>query len=299
MYSILLIITGALVIPGIIIRTRSLLSGRKGPGMFQPWHNLLLLARKGSVFSRSSGLIQQAAPSLMLSSILAAALLVPGAGKSGILSFPFDFVVFAGLMALSRFLLVLAALDAGSSFEGMGASREALYGILAEPSFFMLTGALAVFTGHDTFSSLFNALPGHTLGYYAATLPAMYVLFIIMIIETGRIPVDDPRTHLELTMIHEVMVLDLSGIDLAILQLAGYIKFGIFSSLIAACATQASWSVPVQLAFGLAVQGLNAVSIGVLESFRARNRMNKNPQYILAITAVSLLIFMLAILTLI
>ncbi len=298
MYPILLVITGAILIPGFIARTRSVSAGRKGPGMFQHLYNVRLLLRKGNVISSTSGAVQQVAPSVVLASVLLSALFIPFAGKPGILSFSYDFVFFACILGLSRFWMIIAALDAGSSFEGMGASREALYGMLAEPAFFLLVGALALITGHDSFVSVFSAGDAFNMGYYFAALLGAYILFNVMLVENSRIPLDDPRTHLELTMIHEVMVLDFSGIDLAMVQVTSFLKYGIFSSLIAGSIIPPTWPLPLQIATAVGLQGFTGIAVGVLESFKARNRLNKNPQYILTISAIALLVLILALLTL-
>jgi formate hydrogenlyase subunit 4 len=296
MYPIILILIGAFLIPGIIGRTKSIFSGRKGPGIMQPVYNLILLTKKGSVIGKNSGIVQQIGPVLVLSSVLTAALIVPFAGRPGIISFDYDFVMFAYLLALSRFWIIISALDTGSSFEGMGASREALYGLLLEPAFFIFFGSFALLTGNSSFVSLINAPVNAGLSYYFAAMLGIYILFSSMLIENSRMPYDDPKTHLELTMVHEVMLLDLSGIDLVFIQLSNFLKFGIFSCLMASCILPSSISMYFIFVLALAVQIATGFAIGLVESFQARNRLNKNPQFILALTAIALVITMIALL---
>jgi formate hydrogenlyase subunit 4 len=296
MLPILLILIGALLIPGLIGKTRSFFSGRMGPGLLQPLYNLILLLHKGTVIGDGSSIIQQVGPALVLASVVTSALLVPFAGMPGIISFDYDFVMFAYLLALSRFWIIITALDSGSSFEAMGASREALYSLLLEPAFFIFLGSFALLTGNSSFVSLIHAPVNAGLTYYLAAMLGMYILFSSLLIENSRMPYDDPRTHLELTMVHEVMVLDLSGIDLACIQLANFLKFGIFSCLMAGCIIPSSIPAYLKFPMVLLVEVATGFAIGFIESFQARNRLNKNSQFILALTSVALVITMLALL---
>jgi len=296
MYPILIIVVGSFLIPGLIGRTRSILSGRKGPGILQPLYNLILLTKKGSVIGKESSIVQLFGPVLVFSSTLTAALFVPIAGMPGLISFDYDFVMFAYLIALSRFWIIISAMDTGSSIEGMGASREAFYGLLLEPAFFIFLGSFALLTGNSTFASLINPPDNAGLSYYFAAMLGMYILFSSLQIENSRMPYDDPKTHLELTMIHEVMLLDLSGIDFALIQLSNFLKFGIYSSLMAGCILPSSFPIYFIFLFALLVQMATGIAIGFIESFQARNRLNKNPQFILALTAVALVILMIAML---
>lgn len=295
MLSFILIVLCALFFTGIVNRTRSILSGRKGPGILQPMKNVILLLRKGSVFSNSSSFIFQIAPIIALASTIVAILLVPFGKYSSVISFKGDFILFIYLLALGRFAIILNALDTASSFEGMGASREALYGMLIEPAFFMLLGAFAMITGHTTFLDISQVF--QTGGMHGAILGvlAAFILFNIMLVETSRLPIDDPRTHLELTMIHEVMVLDNSGFDLGLITLNSFLKFSLFSALIAFCITPPELSIWIHLGVFFAVELACAVTVGFFESFRARNRMAKNPSYLISITAIGLLTFIAAI----
>lgn len=290
MLSIVLILIAALFFTGIIIRTKSLASGRKGPGLLQPVFDVYRLFRKGVVYSETSSFIFRIAPTIYFASVLMAVLLVPFGQSRGVLSFSGDFVFFAYVLALGKFFMIVAALDTGSSFEGMGASREALYSMFAEPAFFILMGSLALLSGQTSFHEIFADLHiGSQISYALAAL-ATFVILMIAMIENSRMPVDDPKTHLELTMVHEVMILDNSGFDLGLILSAGYLKFAIYGTLIVNLFIGV---IPYQYAIPafFAIQFLMAVAIGLIESFMARFRMSHNPQFIVALTSVSLLIF--------
>ena len=290
MLSALLILIAALFFTGIINRTKSMASGRKGPGVLQPLFDVWRLFRKGSVYPATAGILFRVAPTICLASIFMALLVVPFGREKGLLSFSGDFVFFAYVLALGRFLSIVAALDTGSSFEGMGASHEALYGMLAEPAFFVLMGSLALLTGHTSFHEIFNALHlGSWVSYALATL-ATFVLVMIAMIENSRMPVDDPKTHLELTMVHEVMILDHSGFDLGLILTAGYLKFALFGALVVNLfigMVPTGYAIPL---FFLIQTGM-AITIGGIESFMARFRMSHNPQFITVLTSVALLVF--------
>jgi len=288
MTSLILIIISAFFFNGIIGRVKSICAGRKGPGILQPVKDVIRLFRKGSVYSEVSGPVFKLAPAVYLASVVIACMCIPFGTKPGVLSFNYDFVFFAYALALGKFFCIIGALDTGSSFEGMGASREATYSMLAEPAFFLILGSLALMTGNNSFQSIFaNLHPSNPMSWALAVI-AIFVFLILAMIENSRMPVDDPKTHLELTMIHEVMVLDNSGIDLGLIFVTGYLKFAMYSALIA---NLLIGSIPV--GFGIpvffAVQAVCAIIIGINESFTARFRMNHNPQFIFALACIALL----------
>jgi len=297
MLSLILILLTALFFTGIVNRAKSIFSGRKGPGVFQPVKDIIRLFRKGSVKSETTSFVFGMAPSVYLSTVIMAALVVPFGHIKGVVSFSGDFVFFAYILALGKFFSIIAALDTGSSFEGMGASRAALFSMFAEPAFFVLMGSLALLTGYTSFHEIFAAFHlGSPISYALAVLAA-FVLGMVMMIENSRMPVDDPKTHLELTMIHEVMILDYSGIDLGLILCAGMLKFAVFGALIVNLFIGiVPWEFAVPMF--LAIQAGAAVITGGIESFTARFRMNHNAQFIFALTSVSLLIFFGALLIL-
>ena len=290
-----MILTASIFFPGVIVKTKALFSGRKGPGILQPWYDILRLLRKGSVYSTSSSYVFQVGATVYLGTILVAALFVPFDQHQGLISFSGDFIMFAYMLGLGRFLLIVSALDVSSGFEGMGANREAFYSMLAEPAFFIMMGSLAMFTGHTSFFDIYSDLHYNTYFAFIIAIIAGYVLVNFTLVETSRLPVDDPLTHLELTMVHEVMVLDHSGFDLGIIKSANNIKFVHFSTLSACYFIPQAWSIGLQIASYLVMQVFFAAGIGYIESFRARNKMAMNAQYILSISAISLILIFVVI----
>lgn len=290
MVSLIIILAASIFFMGIVVRTKSLASGRKGPGVLQPVKDIVRLLRKGAVFSTTTSFIFRIAPTAYLASILMAIFMLPHGNLPGFISFEGDFVMFAYLLGFGKFLMIISSLDTGSSFEGMGASREALFSMLIEPSFFIVMGSFALFTGHTSFYEIFTSLHyGSHISYLIGIMAAFVLLFVAMI-ENSRMPVDDPKTHLELTMIHEVMVLDNSGFDLGMILYATPLKFVMYGTLIANFFIgdlPLYWSIPMFFA----IQFIFAITVGIIESFMARFRMSHNPQFIFILTSVSLLIF--------
>jgi formate hydrogenlyase subunit 4 len=188
--------------------------------------------------------------------------------------------------------MVIASLDTCSSFEGMAASREALYSMLVEPACFILVGSFALLTGYTSFAGIFGALHFGSYISYGLGILASFVFLTIALIENSRMPVDDPKTHLELTMIHEVMVLDNSGFDLGLILYGTNLKFAMYGAIIANFFLTPGYEWYFSVPIYTAIQVGFAVIVGTIESFSARFRMNHNPQFILMFTSISLLIFL-------
>jgi formate hydrogenlyase subunit 4 len=268
---------------GVIQRVKSLLAGRRGPPLLQPYRDLARLLGKGAVYSPTTTWAFRAGPTLGLAAILAAGLLVPLHSGTAPLGFDGDVIAFAGLLALARFVTVLAALDTGSSFEGMGASRESAFGALAEPALFLGLAVVCVPVGTASFAAAWAGLPWETWGTaHPAMIAAVAALLLYLLAENARIPVDDPATHLELTMIHEVMVLDHGGPDL------GLVTYGAAVKLFAVGAVVVHLVFPVPADGGLSGvlvllggQLLLAVAVGVVESSMARLRLPRVPQFVI------------------
>jgi formate hydrogenlyase subunit 4 len=297
MLSLILIVIASAFFTGIIIRTKSLASGRKGPGIFQPIKDVLRLFKKGVVYSETTSFVFQIAPTIYFSSVVMAMLVVPFGRSKGIISFEGDFIFFAYVLALGKFFSIISAMDTGSSFEGMGASREALYSMFAEPAFFILMGSLALLTGHTSFQEMFASLHIGSYISYALAILGTFVLMMVAMIENSRMPIDDPKTHLELTMVHEVMILDNSGFDLGLIFTAGYLKFAIYGALVVNLFIGMfpyHYSIPMFFI----IQIVLSIGVGLIESFMARFRMSHNAQFIFVLTSVSLLIFFGALLIL-
>lgn len=277
---------------GIITRVKSIASGRKGPGLFQPMWDIFRLLKKGTIYSSTTSFIFKIAPIIYFATILSASFLLPFHNEPGLLSFQGDFIAFSYMLALGKFFMIIAALDTGSAFQGMGASREALYSLLVEPAFFILFASFAMFTGYTSFYEIYNSI--YFASYIAifAGVLAAYNLFQIIMIENSRVPYDDPKTHLELTMIHEVMVLDNSGFDLALIQFASSLKFVIFGTLISNFFFTPDFSVYMGILIFIVIQFLFAVIVGIAESFRARHKLRNNNKAIVILTPISILIFL-------
>lgn len=291
MLSLILILIASLFFTGIINRTKSIASGRKGPDVWQPLRDIYRSLKKGSVYSEVSSFVFQIAPSIYLASIIMAVLVVPIGGYKGLISFDGDFVFFAYALAIGKFFMIISALDTGSPFEGMGASREALYSMLVEPAFFILMGSFALLTGYTSMHSIFASLHFGSVISYTLGVIAVFVFVMIAMIENSRMPFDDPKTHLELTMIHEVIILDNSGFDLGLILYAINLKFALYGALIVNLFNP---GLPIYLTIPIffAVQFMFAVVVGILESFTARFRMNHNAQFIFALSSITLLIFL-------
>jgi formate hydrogenlyase subunit 4 len=264
---------------GVIHRTKARFAGRTGPPLLQPYFDLLKLWRKGSVFSSTTTWVFLAGPVAAVATALLAALLLPVAGHAPI-SFEGDAILFAYLFALGRFFTVAAALDTGSAFEGMGGAREATFSSLAEPALFF---GLLVFGRLTRSLSLSEMLTGGPAGHWPTHAAASLVLvvaalFVVLLAENSRIPFDDPNTHLELTMIHEVMVLDHGGPALGAALYGAAVKLFVLAALLVGAALPDFRESPA-LAWAATLCGLLAlaVCVGVVESVMARLRLVNVP----------------------
>jgi formate hydrogenlyase subunit 4 len=262
---------------GVVTRTKSWFSGRNGPPVFQPYRDLARLFQKGATFSPTTTAVFRLGPAAGLACALVAGLFVPLSPGGALIAFPGDLVVFAYALGLGRFLTVLAALDTGSAFEGMGASREASFSALAEPALFLGFAVLVRTTGQMSLSGMLGApLPGAWHRYGVALGLTAASLFLVFLAENCRMPVDDPTTHLELTMIHEVMVLDHSGPDFGLILCGAAVKFALLGALLVDLLLPLPQCPPLGR---VAIQsaGLLALSVGVgvVESTMARLRLNR------------------------
>ena len=292
MISFILILVSSLFFTGIVVKVKAKIAARKMPSIFQPLFDVIRLFKKGTIYSHTTSIIFKMAPLIYFASVLMAVLFIPVGSQKGLLSFEGDFVFFAYLLAIGKFMMIVAAMDTGSGFEGMGANREALYSMLVEPAFFILVGSIALFTNNISFQELFLNLHISTHLSYIIGIAAIYVLVYIAMVENSRIPVDDPKTHLELTMVHEVMVLDNSGFDLGLIHISGWLKFSIYGALISNFVINAAWVWYWQIVLFFGVQVAFAFTVGTLEAFRARNKMEKNPQWIIMLSAIAVIIFL-------
>ena len=277
---------------GIINKVKALFAGRKGPPILQLYYDIIKLFKKGAVYSHSVSWIFTTAPIVSLSALIVALMCVPFPTSGALISFRGDVIFFVYLLALSRFATVLAALDTASSFEGMGASREVMYSAIAEPAFLL---ALAVLLCKTANYSLTEIPPSLCYGKWKKEAPSYVLisasLFIILLSENCRVPFDDPNTHLELTMIHEVMILDYSGPDLGFMLYASSLKLWIFSSILVL------FVLPIPDAINSALKillyfievSIVALLIGIIESVMARLNFLKVPLLLLLATVLSLI----------
>jgi formate hydrogenlyase subunit 4 len=268
---------------GLVNRTKSLWAGRKGPRLLQSGWDLLRLLRKRPVYSAVATPLFRAGAWVVLVASVLAAMIAPILGDLAPLQFSHDFIVFAYTLGLARIFLMLSAMDVGSSFEGMGAAREASFTAFVEPALFLLIGSASVATGQTSFAGLIGHL--HQVESFRwLAVPALVVLFVLLQAEASRVPVDDPLTHLELTMVHEVMILDHSGPDLAAMQYASAIKMTTYAGLIAALLNPFDpLAAPTAcLLSSLFVMGAVAVAVGCVESLVARLRMRLVPRYLMS-----------------
>ena len=276
----LLAIMLAPLLPGAINRVKALFAGRKGPPLQQAYCDLWKLFRKGAVYSRTTTWALRAGPLVNLACLLLALAIVPLGRIPALFSFEGDLVALAYLLGLARFATVAAALDTGSSFEGMGASREVQFAVFSEPALMLGMAALVRGTGEFTLSGIYAKLPGW---FDTPEMPMILLLgagtFILFLAENCRIPVDDPNTHLELTMVHEVMVLDHGGIDLGFVLLGSCLKLWVLGAIFVGLAIPKSTGIPLaDLGLGMAGLAGLAAATGVVESVMARVRMLRVPQ---------------------
>jgi len=281
---------------GVINRTKAFFAGRKGSPLLQLYYDIFKLFQKGAVYSGTTTWIFVAGPIVGLSSVLIATMLIPFAGHPALIAFDGDIVLFIYLLGLARFFTVLAAIDTGSSFEGMGASREVQFALFAEPAFFLSLATLVRVSGQLSLSGIFtNTVMSTWVVHGPLIFLVLGALFIIFLTENSRIPVDDPNTHLELTMIHEVMVLDHGGVDLAYVLCSSSIKFWLLGTLMAGL-FQVGHSFGWALDVVIFVSGMIAlaVTVGVVESVLARFRLLKVPRFLIVATALSLVALILS-----
>ena len=281
------------IMMGLIKKTKSFWVGRKGPSIWQPLHDFIRLIKKDFVISKTTSVVFKIAPVFAIATVLFASLFVPLASGSALINVEAGIIIFAYTLGLGKFMSLISAMDTGSSFEGMGASREACFTSIVEPAFFMLVASIMALTGNYTFDSLTQIMSN--AGSYGVLIAffAVVVLFIMVLTEGSRVPVDDPATHLELTMIHEVMILDNSGSDLAIYTWANGIKMLLISSLIANIIIPSNISDWMSVILYLLIMCLISIIIGTVESGMARIRMSHVFEFIFIMSSLALVVLSL------
>jgi formate hydrogenlyase subunit 4 len=286
-------VAAAFVLPplllGVIQRTKAVAAGRRGAPLLQPTYDLVKLFRKSVVQSSTTSWVFVAGPVVAVATAVLASLLIPFGESSAPLAFPGDLVLWAYLFGLGRFFTIAAALDTGSSFEGMGGAREATFSALAEPALFLALLVLVSLRGELSLSELVGG-DGRELWATAAAPMALACvgLFIVLLAENSRIPFDDPTTHLELTMIHEVMILDHSGPLLGLALLGAAQKLFLQGALFARIVVpHPEGSALLGWATFLGSMLLLGVGIGIVESAMARLRLRQIPMLLIAASLLS------------
>jgi len=283
---------------GVINRTKAFISGRSGPPLLQTYFDLWKLLHKGAVYSHTTTWVFRAGPVVTLAATLVAAALIPFGNCDAAIFFAGDFLLFAYLLGLTRFFTVAAALDTGSAFEGMGSSREVFYASLAEPALLLGLAAVAKESVGQSLTVSLTEMHSHISGHLWANSGLVLVLvalalFVVYLAENSRVPVDDPTTHLELTMIHEVMVLDHSGPDLAFILYGAALKLWLLGSLLVGIIVPVTHVPVLDVLISLACMAVLAVITGMVESTMARLRLVRVPQLLVGAATLAVLALVL------
>jgi formate hydrogenlyase subunit 4 len=293
-----LALVAAPLLLGVINRIKAVFGGRCGPPLLQPYFDLIKLLRKGAVYSQTTSWVFRLSPVVGLAAALIALTLTPLGMIPALFPFPGDLLLLVYALGLMRFFTVLAALDTGSPFEGMGASREVQFSALTEIA--LLVGLLAVAAHVDAFclSDLARlAWTGDKRWPADAILLLVSAAWLVVLLaENARLPFDDPNTHLELTMVHEVMILDHGGVDLALIEYASALKLWVIGALLVSVALPLRSTLPLlNLAVGLAGLLALAVLVGIIESTMARLRLVRVPQLLVTAGVLAFLAVLVAI----
>jgi formate hydrogenlyase subunit 4 len=288
LFQMTLVIAVAPLLTGLVRATKARLMRRRGPPLIQPYRDLIRLARKEAVVADGASWLFRFVPYLVFAATWVAAALVPTFATGLLFSWSADLIAIIALLGAARFLLALAGLDVGTSFGGLGSSREALFGALAEPAMIVIVFTLALVAGSTQLSTVAAHMVLSNVGLRVSLGMALVALIIVALAENGRIPVDNPATHLELTMVHEAMILEYSGRHLAVIELAAMLKLVLYVSLIASVFVPwglaiADASVADRLLGALLYivkLALAGVALGVFESSLAKMRVFRVPDFV-------------------
>jgi formate hydrogenlyase subunit 4 len=283
------------LLAGVINKTKAFFAGRKGRPLLQLYYDIIKLFKKDFIYSKTTSWIFRAGPQVGMASMIIVLGIMPLPGMRAPFAFDGDFLLLFYLLGLVRFFTVLAALDTGSSFEGMGASREVLFSALTEPVVFFILSSLVFISKNYSLSSVLLNIDPFTAGRVAPEIIILGIaFFIIMLAENSRIPFDDPDTHLELTMIHEVMVLDYGSADLGLILYGASLKLWVFGILLVQMILPVfTDNIIISMAAALGGMLALAVLIGIIESVMARLRLLKAPLLIAGAGIVSVIVFIL------
>jgi formate hydrogenlyase subunit 4 len=254
--QMLLVLLLAPLLTGFVRKVKARLLRRQGPPLLQPYRDMIRLARKEAVIAHDASWLFRFVPYLVFAATWVSASLIPTFATGLLYSWSADLIAIIALLGSARFFLALAGMDVGTSFGGIGSSREAMFATLAEPALIMIVFTLALVAGSTQLSTIVGFMTSPAVGLRVSLGMALIALVIVALAENARIPVDNPATHLELTMVHEAMVLEYSGRHLALLELASWLKLLLYVSLIAC----------VFMPWGIAHVGkdFSAQAIGVL-----------------------------------
>jgi formate hydrogenlyase subunit 4 len=285
--QLLLVLILAPALTGLVRKGKARLFRRRGPPVLQPYRDLLRMLKKEVVLADNASWVFRAAPYLVLGATWVAASLVPTFATELLFSGAADLLVIIALLGSARFFLALGGLDVGTSFGGIGSSREVMIGSLAEPAMLMVVFTLALVAGSTQLATITSVL-SEGVGLRPSLGLGLAALIMVAIAENSRIPVDNPATHLELTMVHEAMILEYSGRHLAMLELAAWLKLLLYASLIGSVfvpwGLAAAGAGPVALAAGiggyLAKLVFGALSLALLETAVAKMRVFRVPDFL-------------------
>lgn len=295
--QMLLVLLAAPLLTGFVRKVKARLLRRRGPPLLQPYRDLIRLLRKEVVLAEHASWLFRVAPYMIFAATWVAAALVPTFARGLVFSWSADLIAIIALLGSARFFLALAGMDIGTSFGGIGSSREAMIATLAEPALIMIVFTLALVAGSTQLSTVAGMMLSPEVGLRVSLGLALIALIIVAIAENARIPVDNPATHLELTMVHEAMVLEYSGRHLAVIELAASLKLLLYISLIAC--VFAPWGM-AQLGAGAAAYAagfaayagklaLGGFALAVFETAVAKMRVFRVPTFLGAALMLGLL----------
>lgn len=288
LFAILLALALAPLLTGWVNQCRAWLQSRSAPPLLQPYYMLHKLFQKDVVLAHNASSLFRTAPFVIFGCMLLACAIIPSLSTDLPFAPAADTLALVGVFGLARIFVSLAAMDVGTSFGSLGGRREMLVGFLAEPALLMVIFTTAMISQSTSVATIVETLAHRDFIIYPSLAFAGIAFTMVSLAENARVPVDNPATHLELTMIHEVMVLDHSGPDLALLQYAGALKTALLGALVVRVSAS-GLPLPPALALALMVPGLAAyaIGIGVVESGVARFRMQRVPQLVVAAAAVA------------
>ena len=303
--QMLLVLALAPLLTGLVRKIKARLMRRQGPPLLQPYRDILRLMRKEAVLADNASWLFRVSPYMILSATWVAAALVPTFASFLLFSWSADLIAIVALLGSIRFFLALAGMDVGTSFGGIGSSREVMIATLAEPAMIMIVFTLALVAGSTQLSSIASHMLNAEVGLRVSLGLALVALIMVAIAENARIPVDNPATHLELTMVHEAMVLEYSGRHLAVIELAASLKLLLYVSLIACVFAPWGMAQSGQGFYAYAIGGaaylgkllVGGVALAIFESSIAKMRVFRVPEFLGAALMLALLATLLMFMT--